>query len=307
MVQPDAEVVTKSLFKACSDSLQVGLNCADRPPLLYHFTSAEGLLGILSEGGIWASLATSLDDKFEIRYATELAKEHLSQTARAAPADRGFRQAMLSNLDSIVASVYGTFSAECYITSFCPDESSELHWSGYGRKGRGYALGFDAKKLRTAPFDLAPILYDKKEQIGAIELLCRAAMNAAAKLSQGWPPEIVREISEASAHIAATHFSLLAPRIKDPTLFEEAEWRLVTCELFHNGERLQEGDIELGQGFSSANGTDVPHVVNNFAGQGLPITELLVGPTAATVLRGVSLQANLNRAGLNDVSIRIRP
>ena len=293
MVQPDADDVTNGLTDACRESLGVGLNSADRPRLLFHFTNAEGLLGILDERGIWASLATALDDESEIRYATELAKEHLSRTARAASADRGFREAMLSNLNGVVSSPYGTFSTDCYVTSFCPHNLSELHWSHYGCDGAGYAIGLDAGRVQAAPFDLAPILYYEDEQIGAIERLCRGALNAAGELSREQHPAIVRAIEDASAHIAATYFSFLAPRIKPPSLVAEAEWRLVSLEVFHNGQRLEGGGVELHQGSRRGNGKDVPYHVNNFAGQGLPITELLVGPTAANELRGKSLACSI--------------
>ena len=44
-------------------------NPADRPKTLYHFTDIPGLLGIITDESLWASLATSLNDATEVVYA----------------------------------------------------------------------------------------------------------------------------------------------------------------------------------------------------------------------------------------------
>src|SRR6266571_5259447 len=45
------------------------------PTQIYHFTDCDGLIGILKAKTLWASLATSLNDRSEMEYGRVLARE----------------------------------------------------------------------------------------------------------------------------------------------------------------------------------------------------------------------------------------
>jgi hypothetical protein len=47
------------------------------PELLYHFTDSAGLIGIVTTKTLWASLATSLSDASETKYAVARLAGHL--------------------------------------------------------------------------------------------------------------------------------------------------------------------------------------------------------------------------------------
>ena len=51
-----------------------------RPPeILYHYTTQEGLLGIIKDKVIWATHTQYLNDQAEFSYALRLAEEEISR------------------------------------------------------------------------------------------------------------------------------------------------------------------------------------------------------------------------------------
>ena len=117
---------------------------------LYHFTSAEGLAGILNSGALWATLATCLDDKHEIRAIPPLRHNPLIQS-KPLPGYQDFWHLLShkSRVDPDLDVVGAWQQAEGpFIVSFCAGRdwervSNPHHWEKFGRGGRGYLLGFD--------------------------------------------------------------------------------------------------------------------------------------------------------------------
>lgn len=139
----------------------------DLPKILWHYTDAQGLLGILQSQQFWASSATYLNDDQELDYgysclskslnivASEL--DHLGQitssgqTKKEEPASLlgdalRFQEAELKGYLKIPFGrpVYET--SDIYIVSFCEEGDLLSQWLGYS-EGSGYALGFDREEL----------------------------------------------------------------------------------------------------------------------------------------------------------------
>jgi hypothetical protein len=53
------------------------------PPVLYHYSTQQGLLGIIRDKEIWASHTQYLNDVREFRHALDLVKEELSALSSA--------------------------------------------------------------------------------------------------------------------------------------------------------------------------------------------------------------------------------
>ena len=53
------------------------------PEKLYHYTSQEGVIGILSEKVLWASMIHYMNDSKEYALALDLAKQELAKRAEA--------------------------------------------------------------------------------------------------------------------------------------------------------------------------------------------------------------------------------
>lgn len=138
-------------------------------PELYHYTSIEGLRGILSTQSLWATNYRFLNDRTEIILFKEKLKAYLVPTAReflsalifdgkARPGDfdkyGGFEKACAREAQNFVETCFNTFQDEIYLTSFCGtshDEYIRKHgllsqWRGYGLGG-GVCVEFDTRQL----------------------------------------------------------------------------------------------------------------------------------------------------------------
>lgn len=124
---------------------------------LYHYTTWEGLCGILDTKSLWATHCRYLNDISEI----SLFKSKLIEFLRPYLAKKIRSLSSLGNreLDAIarpyVEAMYNAPEYEFYIVSFCGEHKYEhenkngllSQWRGYGKDG-GFALEFNAHKLK---------------------------------------------------------------------------------------------------------------------------------------------------------------
>jgi hypothetical protein len=274
------------LFKACQDGLRAGLNPPDCPPILYHFTDAPGLIGIVKDAGLWASLATSLNDRSEVTYGVDLARNILGGkiTRSASP----YLTAILDHLDPRNVPEQIRLEVSTFVISFCARIDKSGHWLHYGRNGDGFALGFESHRLKAAPFDLARILYREDEQRQAVGRLIDNVECALTNILAAAPADEHRTVTDVAAHMVAAHISALAPRLKNPAFGEEEEWRLLAYQL-KGGPNLQlkgghlgsNPDALLQRGYRAVRGRVVPHRVLSFPPTRLPLAEIVLGASVA--------------------------
>jgi hypothetical protein len=136
---------------------------------LYHYTTWEGLLGILKSRSLWATHYRFLNDFTEIILFRErlitLMLPFVSQAyyrlLKDSPhvqqkIDRkgGLRQVVHHDTEALVNAQYHAIGDEIYIVSFCGDHKNPYinrngllsQWRGYGAGG-GVALVFNTEKL----------------------------------------------------------------------------------------------------------------------------------------------------------------
>jgi hypothetical protein len=147
-------------------------------PFLYHYTSQDGLKGILGSNSLWATYFADLNDSQEIHEVrTPLVNElgtrfqqlvedfgGKSFRNRKIVSKAGGRQRMAQDLarrwvNALYTTTFneeqGKRQSECCIASFCSHAGDQPYerdhgllsqWRGYGKDG-GYSLVFDAVKL----------------------------------------------------------------------------------------------------------------------------------------------------------------
>jgi hypothetical protein len=117
------------------------------PPELWHYTSAQGLIAILTTGKIFSTQISCLNDNLERRYFSDLVHDALRDVAAKNTDARLtvlFNAALsqLSNPD---------FSATWHFaTCFSEVEDDLGQWRGYGGGECGYAIGFNTELLLKA-------------------------------------------------------------------------------------------------------------------------------------------------------------
>lgn len=106
---------------------------------VYHYTSPDGLIGMLKGRAAWASEATSLNDLAEVRYGWKLIGAWIEA------------QEQSDALDEIrgAAEWFDRRDRDVFVLSASLDGDDANQWRLYGADRRGYAVGLDASTPLT--------------------------------------------------------------------------------------------------------------------------------------------------------------
>lgn len=116
----------------------------ERPSHLWHYTSADGLQGILQSSRLRCSHARLTNDLTEIAFGWDFTKRYLEKEYRNERELRSILPATFAYGDNLHGNVH-------YFV-FCLSERADSisQWRAYGRGGAGYAICFAADKLLVA-------------------------------------------------------------------------------------------------------------------------------------------------------------
>jgi hypothetical protein len=192
------------------------------PDLLYHYTDAAGLLGILQSGKIWATNVRFLNDTKEGELPFEMGLAALRSLYAKAPV----RTEVMAR--HVQAEEYYGGGLPLYLSSFSSVHDSLSQWRGYGGTSQGYTIAFHRDELMAAArerrWDLVQCVYDEEELKDKVRVVVEQALASL----KGFP-ETDMEMIQASNRIRQG-LSPLAEYYKHEAFNEELEWRLVGRE-----------------------------------------------------------------------------
>ncbi len=288
---------TARLAKDWDDS--IAPKTIEHPPL-YHYTSPEGLLGIIQSGELWASAVKYSNDLSEVENAKAQLPEHLAKlNLDNFP---GLRHA----LDFVREYFRGDEQPpqDAYIFCFCTNGDLLSQWRGYAGAG-GFSIGFanllvsDARVYENRPFvafkfigraALRPVLYKEEDQSTRLgEILSHAAEFQARALRKDVPQDkvdIFLKWGLLSQLMEWVH------TVKDKAFIEEGEWRIVVFPLPKNFA-VQSGLQPTQVDFRVRGAAIVPFIrLTPYSSAVLPIRRVVCGPNA----RGKLTQEAVMRA-----------
>ncbi len=187
---------------------------------LYHYTSAEGLIGIVESKSLWASGIHYLNDTAGYKHAVSIVRDFVTRE-------------LASNLDHPWKDLFEkilrgeSFYTDdmVFVGSLSEAKDKLSQWRGYCPTGGGYCIGFSPelieRQAKTQDFHLLKCEYDLKQQTAiCAELIsdgCRAAMGAEAVV-----PEEKQATYETVGlwHHFVEPLMCIAPALKNP-IFEE--------------------------------------------------------------------------------------
>ena len=207
--------------------------------ILNHYTTLDGLKGIITNRSIWCTQINALNDPFEFEYGKELIIKHLKEfiVREREPRIKSF----LMDLIDFSGNAERLTTHDIFIACFCKEDNLLSQWRGYAAKGGGYNLGIlldsdtkissDLNNLKDyKQVILRKIIYKQVEQDKIIELcitnLIRGMNNALSKWDtyiETYGPSIGAMI-ELSVHNLLIDLML---SIKSHYFEEEQEWRLI--------------------------------------------------------------------------------
>jgi Protein of unknown function (DUF2971) len=107
---------------------------------VFHYTSSVGLLGCISNGLVWASQASGLNDRAEVRLGWEVIRDWLKRPHRTSFAIDLLRDMALDPLRA---------EHEVFVLSGSTHGDDANQWRLYADNGRGYAIEFAAASALT--------------------------------------------------------------------------------------------------------------------------------------------------------------
>lgn len=199
----------------------------DAPPVLHHYTSQLGLLGILSEQAVWATKISHLNDGRELSYGFDLLRRYLEELDGFLADDLHGR--LLRHLREYLDRVA---YMNLFVASFTEEGDLLSQWRGYGRPGDAYSIGFpeallSSEAVRRSGYKLVRCRYALDEQEAALpQLLVTAQEKLALLLGQQHAPAVDAALERVGFEFIFQALAVAAS-LKDPAFAEEKEWRLI--------------------------------------------------------------------------------
>jgi hypothetical protein len=236
--------------------------------VIFHYTSQDGLLGIIRSKSIWASSIRHLSDSAEFSYTVELVRGKLKQKLlQSNPrALTNYYAALLSRLEAIK-------DMTLFVTSFSEHGDLLSQWRAYTQNGIGFSVGFEydhLQKLAEAHnFSIIKCVYKESEH----DLIVEEIIDVGRGLV---------EAGEEDNAVLAFFVGLVtyAPALKHPSFSEEREWRLVS-EIVRPPVQTGANQTPAPINFRSGKSMLIPYREFKLAeaNSRMSISKIFVGPT----------------------------
>ena len=259
--------------------------------LRYHYTDAQGLLGIIQNGRLWATDIRFLNDPSEGSFLPE----RLISLMESKPGGiSDTEREVISGLQKALCNPRSNYSSFCASLSANDDLLSQ--WRGYGSFGNGYAVGLSLEG--GLPHPQIASYYDVIYGDEGLEELAFDLLDLFVSSFEKWKDIILDEW--------AYTVSILAKCFKDRSYSEEQESRLV-CTYSCDKNDLFQNELPLQ---FRARGSDlIPYIpmslglLKDGEAPRLPIKRIIVGPGVDFDRNYASINELLKAHSYNDVAV----
>lgn len=277
--------------------------------VLYHYTDARGLLGIVQSRQLWASNAAFLNDSTEVTYirgvlaevAEQFRDEHavtadireyaasaFAGTGRFSPTE-GRTASVISILESAPTMAGGVF--DVYVSCFCAWGDLLSQWRGYPSSGGGYALGLRPESIRRGGGVLRRVIYDEETQRRLLYDLLAPIVEAVASANPDegkdlWDWLVRDHLGRVYASVEECSFCF-----KHPGFAEESEWRIVVLRARDPTQRPNDPPPDV----RATRAGLLPYLKRSLEGDA--VAEVVVGPSSQPTLAADAAVQLLSIAG----------
>jgi hypothetical protein len=280
---PAAQVIIAAhnrILRYHNDREQIAIKQRPNGGVLYHYTTADGLKGIIENGELWSTSAYYLNDSAEILYGYRILDLALEEWLKRAipPEDsisRGYAESLRRyfGYDALERNVI----TPVFLTCFCEEGNLLSQWRTYGSSG-GYSIGFNVLSEGIV-YGLVPepcvytarcikVEYDRDKQIRRVMDILESVLPI---LDEQEVTDAVRSIDP----ISPLGFSQLSRVIqemlvdesigfKDAAFAVEKEWRFA----------IKSREL-IKQGIDDSNYTNLPIHFRTARGQLTPFVKLI--------------------------------
>jgi Protein of unknown function (DUF2971) len=259
-----------SAYKRLADVLSKWNELFDRsqiPPVLYHYTTFDGLHGILKDSALRATFSETLNDGSEWEFGKSVIRRY--------PIPEGTSQEPAPPPSMVIPPPKAIF-----VTCFCEESNLLSMWRSYTGQGGGFCLGFEGPKLNTLQRD---------------NLIVGSFAARLVKVYYGEKPRSeLEQLLRCGGHSMAEW--VLENMIKHHGFQEEKEWRIIVPDppaslmSFHSGNANIKASVQI----------------RNHQGDGkLPLRKIVYGPTLRNdTALARTLSWMLDKYGYGDVALK---
>lgn len=243
------------------------------PTHVYHYTSAEGLYGILESNTVWAADCRFLNDASESQVGVAKARD-ISRARRFSTKD----DQLISFYRELSKLLRQDSPEPNFIFSLSERDDDLSQWRTYANDGLGFTIGFSTEKLlensqdNEGEFEFSKVLYGSRDQDSILRSLFSTfekevkGIGAASSHSAG-------DIEEAAMLLdwLVANYSTL---FKHSSFRSEKEWRVNTYNLID--EESQSVKIR------ARCGRLIPYIPLNlckFPHDKMPVSRIGIGPS----------------------------
>lgn len=274
---------------------------APLPPVLYHYTSSEGLLGILESGTLWATNPRYMNDASELVYPLQLAHGVVRESLAAET-----NGVVIAFRDSFLALPDFGPDRHFYVACFCEVDDLLSQWRAYGSGTSGYGIGFDPGSLRMPDgyshyWWLTKMEYESRKYTDHIATI----VDSYAQHLRWTEQQYGLKTAEQAVSLGVDFFTRLvlsaALSVKHPAFFEEQEWRFVHYS--YTGPAL----APVPQ-YRIRRSLLVPYISLSFDDEDqsrLPIMEVICGPSPHPELNEAAVRGLLQKHGYANTIVRL--
>lgn len=267
---------------------------------LFHYTSLQGLDGIIKSSSLWATDSRFLNDSSEIKDGVNALSRHLKP---------------FKNLYGLLSSHWELLlnQAQPHVISFCSEGDLLSQWRAYANEAEGYCIEFDTSDSRLSACidstvvigDLIPVTYEnssKQEIISEVLVLLKASL-ANYDINIQKLDELSETRRDVISGLIISTFSLALTSFKDSGFAEEKEWRIIITPNPPQLNNLQR--------FRSYNNAFIPYIEaiflqddedRLFRRKHLPIKSICLPPASGKVSK-LGLEMFLESNSYNDTKI----
>ncbi|CAM2076473.1 MAG: DUF2971 domain-containing protein [uncultured Clostridium sp.] len=133
---------------------------------IYHYTTVDGIKGILENNEFWVTKSDFLNDRLEFKYSLDILKEVAELYIKNTNIKEKFIKYVADEFERINNDTNGLLSGY-YVLSFSKIQDSMLLWAEYS-DFMGYCIEFDFNKFKLAMGEKTSlhgeVIYNKEQQ-----------------------------------------------------------------------------------------------------------------------------------------------
>jgi len=255
---------------------------SDKPKSLYHYTTFEGLLGIIDSEELWMTDLKFLDDPSEILHGHTIIRGVINSLKEENNEKNTFSDNEIDALSFLEGKYEDPFVCPVYSVSFCEEKDLRSQWKGYSKGETGCSIEFNVNEVRNNKIQdkvrplLGKVLYKNDDKEDAVKKLIESMIKTRVSLN-----------NDNILYLILNRLYALSLFMKGLEFEEEKEWRAVFLM-----EQEQDFKRELRSGDLSCVKLPIKKLQD-------VVSEIMTGPKFDYELNSLALQHRVNRSKIS--------